>query len=165
MYNSAREKDDEFETLDVLTVLSRAASSRIDRLTDRRSRGSNAFYRHIDLTRLESAARRHEGTSVIVPQLRRIYVPLKIRATLRVRPFDPHPRPPRGARISRASTRVPLRQVRDRRHTMVNCFCGFTLRGGARGEKGGNESRGAETSLSPSSSIRWVNGTMGDGEG
>lgn len=60
-------------------------------------------------TSISPSSRAHIGYRV--PQLCRIYVPLKIRATLRVRPFDPHPWPYDGlpaALAFRARVRASL---------------------------------------------------------
>lgn len=65
------------------------------------------------------------------------YVALRIGTNLRVRPFDRYGLP--AALTFRARLHASLHWLRDRRHTIVNCFCGFTLRGGAKevaGERG-----------------------------
>lgn len=61
------------------------------------------------------------------PQLS--HIALRIGATLRVRPFDRSGLP--AALTFRARLHASLYRVRDRRHTIVNCFCGFTFRDSA----------------------------------
>lgn len=116
---------------------------------DTRQRISNAFYRHIDFTSLRSTLRVTMHICYRAPQLS--HIALRIGATLRVRPFDRSGLP--AALTFRARLHASLYRVRDRRHTIVNCFCGFTFRDGAEEVGTGGGSRGTETAPSIGRSV------------
>lgn len=114
-----------------------------------RYRISNAFYRHIDFTSFRNTLRVTMHIYYRAPQFS--HVALRIGTTLRVRPFDRSGLP--ATLTFRARLHASLQRVRDRRHTIVNCFCGFTFRDGAKEVGTGGESQGTETA--PSIGWQW----------